>query len=148
MRGLLEKYEIPVNIPFDRPSNKSSTFANTFSPKYSNLLEKLIELKSKLEEKLKEKLEEETNEREKQKIEKELNQVDAPYLFTQIRNDIVHSKKKIENFETYLYEASDLGLWYLELVLLAIFGYQGCYHNRLPRYQQNGEIESVPWSNK
>ena len=145
LRGLFEKHNIPVNIPLNRLTNQPSTFANAFIPKSSNLVEKLIELKSKLEEKLKKNLEKESNEKDKQKIKKELNQVDAPYLFTQIRNDIVHSKKKIENFEDYLFEASDLGLWYLELVLLAIFSYQGCYCNRLPIYQQNGDTEPVPW---
>lgn len=146
LRELLEKYEIPVNIPFDIPSDQPSTLARRFSPQSSDLLEKLIELKRNLKEKLRDKLEKEPNRDKKIKIEKELNQVDAPYLFTQMRNDIIHSKKKIENFEIYLLEASDLGLWYLELVLLAIFDYQGCYENRLPRHQQSGEIEPVPWS--
>ena len=148
LRQLLEKFKIPTSLPFDKLSKKTSSFADTFRPHSPPLLEILIKLKKNIEEQLKEKLERETNEKEKQKIDKHLNQVDAPYLFTQVRNDIVHSKEKIENLEDYLYEASDLGLWYLELVLLAIFDYQGCYHNRLPKYQQNGEIEPVPWSNQ
>ena len=141
LRQLLEKFKIPTILPFDKPSKRNSSFADSFRPQSPPLLEKLIQLKQKCEQEIK------TNEQNKQQIEKKLNQVDAPYLFTQIRNDIIHPKEKIENLETYLYEASDLGLWYLELVLLAIFDYQGDYHNRLPRYQQNGEIEPVPWSN-
>ncbi|MEM8720609.1 MAG: hypothetical protein AAGE84_15120 [Cyanobacteria bacterium P01_G01_bin.39] len=148
LRGLLKKYEIPVNIPFDNLSNKPSTLASKRSPESSEPLEKLVGLKNNLKKKLSEQLKKEINEKNKIRIEQELNQVDAPYLFTKIRNDIIHSKKKIENLETYLYEASDLGLWYLELVLLAIFDYQECYGNRLPKYQQNGEMEVVPWSNQ
>jgi hypothetical protein len=138
LRGLFCKYKIPIN-------NFTSTDA--FRPQSSLLMENLILLKEKLKQELKEKRDSETNEQKKQKIDKELAQIDAPYLFTKVRNDIVHSQKNIENLEDYLYEASDLGLWYLELVLLAIFDYQGCYRNRLPKYQQNGEIELVPWSN-
>jgi hypothetical protein len=64
------------------------------------------------------------------------------------RFSIVDSKKNIKGLTDYLYEASDLGLWYLELVLLAIFGYQGPYINRLQKVHQNGETEPVPWSNQ
>jgi hypothetical protein len=144
LRGLFGKYNIPVNIPFDQPSQKTSTLTDAFKPQSPPLVENLIRLKEKLKQELEEKLENETNKKEKHKIEKELRQIDAPYLFTTVRNDIVHSKKKIENLRDYLYEASDLGLWYLELVLLAIFNYRGCYSNRLPR--QNGQTEPVPWS--
>jgi hypothetical protein len=146
LRGLFDKYKIPVNIPFDKPSKKTSTLTDAFRPQLPPLVESLIQLKNELEKKLEEKLAEETNEQKKQKIEKELKQIDAPYLFTKVRNDIVHSKKDIENLTDYFYDASDLGLWYLELVLLAIFNYRGCYSNRLPRYRQNGETELVPWS--
>jgi hypothetical protein len=37
------------------------------------------------------------------------------------------------------WDASDLGLWYLDVVLLNLFSYQGKYINRL-----NGKTESVP----
>jgi hypothetical protein len=137
LRQLLKKFKIPINLPFVRPSRKTPTFADAFRPQSPPLVENLILFKEKLEQ-----------ENNKQKIERELKQLDAPYVFIKVRNDIVHPKKNIENLTGYLYEASDLGLWYLELVLLAIFDYQGNYHNRLPRYQQNGEKEPVPWSNQ
>jgi hypothetical protein len=148
LRQLLEKFKTPINLPFVRPSRKTPTFVDAFRPQSPPLVENLILFKEKLKQELEEKLEQETNENNKQKIERELKQLDAPYVFTKVRNDIVHPKKNIENLTGYLYEASDLGLWYLELVLLAIFDYQGNYHNRLPKYQQNGEKEPVPWSNQ
>lgn len=149
LRGLFRKYKIPVKIPFDRLSKKTSTFTDltdAFRPQSPPFMENLIRLKKKLKQELEEKLERETNEKEKRKIRKTLNQIDAPYLFTTVRNDIVHSKKKIENLTDYLYESSDIGLWYLELVMLAIFNYRGCYSNRLLKYRQNGETETVPWA--
>jgi hypothetical protein len=145
-RALFNKYKIPVNIPFDRPSKKTSNFDDIFIPQCPPLVESLIKLKNKLQQELKEKIEQETNETKKQKLDKELQQIDAPYIFTKIRNNIVHSKKDIENLSDYLNSASDLGLWYLELVFLAMFDYKGCYTNRLLRYRQNGQTEPVPWS--
>lgn len=146
LRELFNKYKIPIDIPFERLPKKT-TVAARFSPESPPILESLILLKEEFKQKFEEKYKKETKEKEKQKIANDLQQIDAPYLFTQVRNDIVHSKKEIENLSKYLYEVSDLGLWYLELVLLAIFNYQGLYSNRLPIYQQNGEQEAVPWSN-
>ena len=75
------------------------------------------------------------------------NWMDAPHAFTEMRNGIVHPKTKKRN---KIYHAPGyaklgtafLGLWYLELVLLAMFKYQGCYANRL----ENQNLEVVPWS--
>jgi histone deacetylase complex regulatory component SIN3 len=120
---LLERLKIPFALPPDQPTKSYIPLAERMKPESPPLLKDLQELASKHQWK------------------------DGLHALTTIRNDIVHSKKNIENLETYLYDASDLGLWYLELVLLAIFDYQGNYHNRLPKYQQNGEKEPVPWSN-
>jgi hypothetical protein len=123
LRKLLERLKIPFALPPDQPTKSYISLAERMKPESPPLLKDLQELAAKHQ------------------------WEDGLHALTTIRNDIVHTKKNIENLETYLYDASDLGLWYLELVLLAIFDYQGCYHNRLPKYQQNGEIEPVPWSN-
>ena len=45
------------------------------------------------------------------------------------------------------YEAWSLALWYLELLLLLLFEYQGQYSNRLKRDVYRGEeVERVPWT--
>lgn len=79
------------------------------------------------------------------------NWKDGPQALTEIRNALVHSnpkkRRKVLGASTEVrHDASDLSLWYLELVLLKIFGYQGEYANRLVRgVFRGGEIESVPW---
>jgi hypothetical protein len=149
LRQLLKKFKISINLPFDQPSRKSvDPLVEAFRPQSPPLVENLILFKEKLKQEFEQKLEQETKEKEKKKIEENLKNLDAPYVFAKVRNKIVHpTKKNIEDLETYLYDASDLGLWYLELVLLAIFNYQGCYRNRLLKYQQDGDKEPVPWSN-
>ncbi len=75
--------------------------------------------------------------------------LDGPHAFTEIRNGLIHPKKrqKISDAPSEAkIDACDLGLWYLELVLLCIFNYQGSYASRLPRLCWNGETEPVPWA--
>jgi hypothetical protein len=69
---------------------------------------------------------------------------DGPHALTKIRNNIVHAKKDLDFIDAVQiseaqWETLDLGLWYLDVVLLNLFGYQGDYINRL-----NGKIEPVP----
>lgn len=82
-----------------------------------------------------------------------LNWEDSPQSLTEIRNSIVHSGKpakrqRIFNLPVEVKaEIYQLGLWYLELVLLYIFGYQGDYFNRIAgKKLYPGCIESVPWA--
>lgn len=95
---------------------------DSFQPKSTPILEELVEFTS------------------------QNNLKDGLHTLTEIRNHITHPKKKYDDltFEV-MFNASDLGLWYLELVLLAIFKYQGQYCNRLLNYTQNGQTEQVPW---
>lgn len=72
---------------------------------------------------------------------------DGPRALTGIRNDIAHAKKDLDFLDETetaraRWDASDLGLWYLDVVLLNLFGYQGNYINRL-----NGNIKLVPRAN-
>jgi len=53
--------------------------------------------------------------------------------------------KRRDKFGKVYYDAWNLGLWYLEMSMLAICGYSGSYGNRLKR-RWVGEIEKVPWT--
>ena len=44
------------------------------------------------------------------------------------------------------YEARNLGLWYLELLLLKKFHYTGEYASRLIPVQRAGDTKLVPWA--
>lgn len=83
---------------------------------------------------------------------KELRWVDGAQALTEIRNAIVHANPKkrqrvlnrdvLEQTEAY-----ELGLWYLELILLNLFEYKGEYLNRIAKKKlYDDHIESVPWS--
>jgi hypothetical protein len=80
------------------------------------------------------------------------NYDDGAQILTEIRNFIAHSGKKTKRDrflrqpkrELVRFEAYTLGLWYLELILLSLFDYQGHYYNRL-RPGNIGDLEPVPW---
>ena len=73
-------------------------------------------------------------------------------VFVKVRNNITHSDPDNRNVLSEIpvaarVEAWELGLWYLELVLLRLFNYQGEYFYRLrsgDRYF--GDLDTVPWS--
>jgi hypothetical protein len=72
---------------------------------------------------------------------------DGPRALTKVRNDIAHARKDLDflnEVETaeVRWETSELGLWYLDVVLLNLFGYKGNYINRL-----NGNTEPLPGAN-
>jgi hypothetical protein len=81
----------------------------------------------------------------------QLKWVDGPHALTELRNGIAHPKKLQRvlgaNHEARC-EARRLGLWYLELVLLALMNYQGCYANRLIIPRHEGTNDRVPWSDQ
>ena len=85
--------------------------------------------------------------KELQQLASQENWVDGSHAFTSMRNAIVHPETKKRN---RIYNASPmaktgaafLGLWYLELILLALFNYQGSYSNRL----NQATLTNVPWS--
>ena len=72
---------------------------------------------------------------------------DGPEILSEIRNDLVHAKMRANVcLDAYL-EARDLGQWYVELLLLKLFGYNGKYANRLAyKYEDRWEPEIVPWA--
>jgi len=83
---------------------------------------------------------------------KEISEIDAPEVFVQIRNAIVHSReknrKKLLKVNIWAKsEALQLGIWYIELSLLKILEFNGRYYNRTIRDQYPSKCEQfVPWA--
>ncbi|MGB3424769.1 MAG: hypothetical protein WBF84_01720 [Castellaniella sp.] len=77
---------------------------------------------------------------------KESKWMDAPHAITDIRNSLVHpvSKKKVH--DCYV-DAWKLSLWYLELSVLALCGYEDTYTSRLTAKYVT-ESGTVPWGKK
>lgn len=77
---------------------------------------------------------------------KDAKWMDAPHAITDIRNSLVHpvSKKKVH--DCYV-DAWKLSLWYLELSVLALCGYDDTYTSRLTAKYVT-ESEKVPWGRK
>lgn len=69
--------------------------------------------------------------------------LDGPHAITDIRNSLLHpvSKKDVSGCH---FDAWKLSLWYLELSVLALCGYNGTYTNRLTATYIT-DSESVPW---
>ena len=68
----------------------------------------------------------------------------GPHTLVAIRNDLIHSNMKLKTLPSDIYgQARKLGLWYVELMLLNIFGYAGQYGNRLAQ-EWRGQVERVP----
>jgi len=73
----------------------------------------------------------------------------GPHSLVAIRNSMVHPDSKVEMSSIAAYrEAKQLGLWYIELLLLRMFEYEGEYVSRLRGARLPGATEPVPWSNE
>ena len=78
---------------------------------------------------------------------------DGPQAITEVRNALVHGSpaKREKLFGTdetasVVHQAWTLSLWYLELLMLRLCGYQGKYSNRVAGAKWSGEeVEAVPW---
>ena len=69
------------------------------------------------------------------------NWVDGPHALTQIRNSLVHGGRNRASWSPDCYiETWSLGVWFLEMVILAVCGYEGKYCNRMAR-----RVVDVPW---
>ncbi|MDE0071897.1 MAG: hypothetical protein OXO48_19450 [Caldilineaceae bacterium] len=67
----------------------------------------------------------------------------GPHAFVEVRNTVVHPNQKYGKISARAYyEAWNLGQWYLELMLLSLFGASGEYGNRL-RQKWVGEVEPL-----
>lgn len=82
---------------------------------------------------------------------KDLHWSNGAKALTETRNALIHAnpKKRKRLLDRSFYEKMDivnLGLWYLELILLRIFGYKGKYLSRVARKEfKDQNIETVPW---
>lgn len=77
---------------------------------------------------------------------KQNNLKDAPRAITEIRNELVHPKKKYSNvIDTNIkIETWKLILWYLELTILKVLDYDGQYSNRTRKDPRVGQVEPLP----
>ena len=74
------------------------------------------------------------------------NWTDGPEAITKIRNEIVHPKRRHAHISIEaLRDARNLGLQYLEFMLLKNFQYRGRYVNRLAAAGED-PYENVPWA--
>ena len=71
----------------------------------------------------------------------------GPHAVVGLRNSITHPRAgHHEGSMDAYYEAKKLTLWYVELLLLEHFKYQGEYASRLAEVQRAGQTEMVPWA--
>ena len=71
---------------------------------------------------------------------------DGPRAITEIRNDLVHSRKKYSHISAEAQmDALRLGQWYIALFLLKKLNYKGRYRNLL-RTADEDPFENVPWA--
>lgn len=84
--------------------------------------------------------------KELRRVRKTKGLCDGPEILSEIRNDLVHSEMRTNVRSEAYFEARDLGQWYVELLLLKLFGYEGPYANRLAyEYKGRCQPEIVPW---
>ena len=70
----------------------------------------------------------------------------GPHTIVKIRNDLIHEDMSYGILPADVYrQAKELGLWYVEMLLLKLFDYKGIYANRLTQ-QWRGQVEPVPWA--
>jgi hypothetical protein len=80
------------------------------------------------------------------KLRKQMNWEDIPRGLTEIRNSLVHpDQKNRAKFKGVYFDAWNLGMWCLELAILAVCYYSGTYGNRLNISRWIGQVEEVPW---
>ena len=70
----------------------------------------------------------------------------GPHTIVEIRNDLIHQDMSYGILSVDVYrQAKELGLWYVEMLLLKLLDYNGIYANRLTQ-QWRGQVEPVPWA--
>lgn len=77
-----------------------------------------------------------------------LGWIDGPHALTSMRNALAHPKSREKLSKPSIaarVELHQLSLWYVELALLRLIGFDGSYSNRLTA-RNVGEVELVPWS--
>lgn len=69
---------------------------------------------------------------------------DSMHVITDLRNGLVHPKSRIPPSPGTYFEAWQLSLWYIDLILLRLCDYNEKYSNRLAA-RWAGQVEDVPW---
>jgi hypothetical protein len=76
--------------------------------------------------------------------------MDGPAALTGIRNALIHctskNRTRLSGKTTAIRDAWELGLWYMDLVLLNLIGYSGKYCDRRARSGFVGDELPVPWA--
>ena len=72
----------------------------------------------------------------------------APHALVAIRNNLIHPDNRSGPFsQLALREAQELGLYFIELIILQLSGYKGTFSNRLKaNLPISSRIEAVPWA--
>jgi hypothetical protein len=70
---------------------------------------------------------------------------DGPDAITSIRNALVHPRENVNLPEDAYYEAWQLSMWFLDMTMPRLCGYNGTYGNRLKRRFESN-VEPVPWT--
>jgi len=70
----------------------------------------------------------------------------GPDALTRFRDDLVHPRSKYQWHGEAMVDAWRLGLWYVEMALLAWLGYDGTYNSRLEDDRWRGKVVRVPWA--
>ena len=73
----------------------------------------------------------------------------GPTTLTWLRNSTAHGNRVYDLLSASpeaRYQGWQLGVWYLELVLLKLFSYNGRYFNRIGSNRMTGASEPVPWN--
>jgi hypothetical protein len=144
IRELLKKFKISLEVPPEESPKPPvligkidmRIFQNPVPTPLEALAQLIVEKNSQVTEK--------TN--ETPDCSEEDCQWDGSKALVKIRNDFAHAEKKLQVSQAVLIDTARLGLWYQELVLLALCSHKGKYFCRIPKQCQNGELNQVPWS--
>jgi len=69
----------------------------------------------------------------------------GPQAVIELRNEIVHPDRSGTPGPYVSFGALQLALWYIEMMLLRLAGYEGEYSNRLKLSRWKGDVEMLPW---
>jgi hypothetical protein len=75
------------------------------------------------------------------------HQGDGPSAVIRFRKDVIHQRGGTTPLAfRAIFEASKLGVWYIELALLRLCDFHGLYRNRVTGATWEGTVEKVPWA--
>jgi hypothetical protein len=144
IRELLKKNKISLTVPPEEPPKPTVRMGTTDMSIFQEPVPEPLEALAQLIVEKNSQVTEKTN--ENPNCSEENHQWDGCKALVKIRNDFAHVEKKLQVSQAVLIDTARLGLWYQELVLLALCSHKGKYFCRIPKQCQNGELSQVPWS--